>query len=56
MENKLKTPDETKNYLDGRKMKLNESYFIEQTENAVKIYNEFVKDKKAVGALIHSTC
>lgn len=56
MENKLKTPETTVEFLEAKKMILNEHYFIETTLDAYKLYNQFANDKKRVGALIHSTC
>jgi len=56
MENQLKTPKETEEFLRKNHMKLNVDYFIKTTPEACELYNQFVKDKKPVGALIHSTC
>ncbi len=56
MENKLETPETTVEFLEAKKMILNEHYFIETTLDAYKLYNQFANDKKRVGALIHSTC
>jgi hypothetical protein len=56
MDNQLHTPNETHQLLVGEKMKKDEHYFVLQTEEAIKLYNKYVKEKKRVGALIHSTC
>ncbi len=56
MDNQLKTPKETEDFLKENNMELNVHYFIETTLRACEIYNEFVEKKEPVGALIHSTC
>lgn len=48
---RLQVCPETKDMLDNEKV----DYYILQTEEAVSKYNE-LRDSKAVGALIHSTC
>jgi hypothetical protein len=52
----LKTSDESRKYLEENQMKIDENYFILQSNKAVELYNDFVKKKERVGALIHSTC
>ena len=56
MHDKLQTSKETVGLLEEKKMKNNLDYFILSTQDAVERYNQYVKDKKRVGALIHSTC
>lgn len=48
----LQTMPETENYLKN----LGKQYYILQSEEAVKKYNELVDAGKKVAALIHSTC
>ncbi len=52
MDKMLHTSNETHQLLKEK----DKQYFILQTEEAVKLYNQYVKEKKRVGALIHSTC
>jgi hypothetical protein len=49
---RLKTQQQTRSYLDDR----NITYEQLNTEAAVGRVNELIKEGKAVGALIHSTC
>jgi hypothetical protein len=44
--------EECKNYIEGRKIEL----IIEKTENAVKIFNDLLKESKKVVGLFHLTC
>ena len=52
MENRLQVPDDTINAIKDRGVKV----YIEQTENAVKLYNQLVTQGINVGGLFHSTC
>jgi hypothetical protein len=56
MENRLEIAKETQDLLEERGMKPGVNYFIETTPEAKRLYNQFVEEKKPVGALIHSTC
>ena len=56
MKEMLHTSDETLQLLKNKHMEYNKDYFILQSEKAMELYNEHVKRRKRVGALIHSTC
>ncbi|CAF0903969.1 unnamed protein product [Didymodactylos carnosus] len=56
MEEQLQISEGVYDYFRTNGMKLNEHYYIEQTEKAVEIYNQLSKRQRRVGALIHSTC
>ncbi|CAF0726329.1 unnamed protein product [Adineta steineri] len=56
MKNQLQIAEETEDFLKEKGMMLDVNYFIETTPEAQKRYNELAKNKKRVGALIHSTC
>ncbi len=56
MQNRLEIAKETEDFLEERGMKPGVNYFIETTPEAKRLYNQFVGEKKPVGALIHSTC
>ncbi|CAF3963666.1 unnamed protein product [Adineta steineri] len=56
MQNMLHTSKEAHRLLEQKGMELNKNYFILQSEDAVKLYNQYAERKERVGALIHSTC
>ena len=56
MHDKLQTSKETVDLLEEKKMKNDQDYFILSTKDAVERYNQYAKEKRRVGALIHSTC
>ena len=56
MEDRLRTPQETEDYLTSIGMKRDVDYFIATTPEARELYNDFVEKKDPVGALMHSTC
>lgn len=56
MKNQLQTSKETEDFLKKSNMELDVHYFIKTTPEAVQLYNQLVKQKKRVGALMHSTC
>lgn len=56
MHNMLHTSDEARQLLEENGMKLNKTYFILESKEAVRRYNDFAEANKNVGALIHSTC
>jgi hypothetical protein len=49
---RLRVCPETLRMLEERKIPV----YIEQTEEAVRLYNELSKENEKVGALVHSTC
>jgi hypothetical protein len=49
--NTMKVPKETITYLESKKIQVN----IENTQNAVRLYNE-ISDKQPVIAALHLTC
>lgn len=51
MNGRLQVPPETVEWLQDRGVPVH----VEKTENAVALYNE-LRERKAVGGLIHSTC
>jgi hypothetical protein len=51
-ENKLKVKPETIRFIEYKK----KIYYVLETSEAVKKYNELINNGHRVGALIHSTC
>ncbi len=49
---RLRVRRETLRKLEERKIPV----YLEQTEEAVRLYNELSKENEKVGALVHSTC
>lgn len=49
---RLRVRRETLRKLEER----NVSVYVEQTGEAVRLYNEFCRENERVGALVHSTC
>jgi hypothetical protein len=47
-----KVTEECKNYIEGRAIELK----IDKTENAVKVFNDLLKESKKVVGLFHLTC
>ncbi len=52
MQNMLHIDDATIGFLE----KLGKKYYVKQTEEAVKLYNQLVHENEKVGIFIHSTC
>jgi hypothetical protein len=52
MEEKLGVPEETIQWLEGKRLKVH----VAETRKAVEIYNRLVQEGESVGGLIHSTC
>lgn len=53
MDLELKTKSDTIDYISNKKGK---ELYMEQTEDAIKLYNTLIAQGKKVGMLIHSTC